>query len=167
MNILGCIQQKKYDLRIHQNQSKWCSISTVVKVGAVVLGLLLIGMSIAMYFSNVNAIAAYVTGGIGGATTIAIAIWSIIDCMPIVLKELTRKVTIKLTKMEGSPNVTEEEVAELLKNHPHAKRLVLNLRIHRVDSNWNPDFTALETLFTKNADKSNGICYVYDRKKIV
>jgi hypothetical protein len=167
MSHLGRVGENQGEATVHQNTCSLCSTLTMIKVGAVVLGLLLVGAGIAMYFLSVNAIAAYVTGGLGGAAILGVAIWSVVDCLKGKngAKEVgVRELILDLSKVDANPKITEEEVAELLRNNPNLKKLRIELRPHSMDTNWDPDFKALDVHFKFNFGQSSGSWYIYDRK---
>lgn len=58
----------------------WPTYPTVCKITALVMGLLLIGAAVAMHYHNVNAIAVYVTSGIGGVATLVSVIATVVSC---------------------------------------------------------------------------------------
>ena len=80
MTLSGVEANQKSET-VHQKHSIECLTPTSIKVKAIVLGLLLAGAGLTLYFLHINAIAAYITGGLGGATILGAAIWSIIDCL--------------------------------------------------------------------------------------
>ena len=82
MSTLRVDQEPQFrgaDKPVHQNTSR--PRSTWIKVGGVVFGLLLVMVGGGLYFSHVNAIAAYTAGGIGGSVILGVAVWSIINCL--------------------------------------------------------------------------------------
>lgn len=167
MSYLGRVGGNQAGQTVHQTLSQSFT-STMVKTGAVVLGLLFIGAGTAMYFLNVNAIATYVAGGLGGVTILGVLVWNIIDYLrgenggvkDIGVKEFI----LDLSEVEGTLKITEEEVAELLKNNPNLKKLRIKLPLHRMDTKSDPDFKALDAHFKRNFGQSSGTWDIYDRK---
>lgn len=157
------VQGNRDDQTIYQNRTGGCLTPTTIKVGAVVFGLLLIGAGVAMYFLHVNALAAYITGGVGGAVIIGVAIWSIIGCCLRGKNVGMREFTLELTLSQAA-TITEEEVATILKDNPNLNQLRVDCRSHRMDTNGDRDFKALDAHFTQNIGKSSDAWYIYDRK---
>jgi hypothetical protein len=58
----------------------FCNNSTIIKVLSIVLGLLLVGGAIAAYIYQVNAIAVYTMGGVGGVLILTTVIRCILHC---------------------------------------------------------------------------------------
>lgn len=131
------VEANQDDQATHRDTSDGCLTPTTIKVGAVVLGLLLVGAGLAMYFLHVNAIAAYITDGVGGATILGVAVWSIIDCLRGKNENSEREGNNSgvrevipdlpdLSKIASYPQITENDVNELrrenfsTKSHIHS-----------------------------------------------
>lgn len=164
MSCLG-IEKKQMEKTVLQNTSSRCATPITIKVGVLVLGLLLIGAGSAMNFLHVNVTASFVTGGLGGATILGLVIWSVVDCQRGKAKDLgVRELKVELSKVEDNSKIAEDKVAELLRNNPNLEKLTVVLQLHRMDTNWEPDFKALDAHFKRNVGESSGSQYVYDRK---
>ena len=178
MSFVKLADTNHVEATVHQSISNSCLTPTTIKVGGVVLGLLLVAAGLTMYFLNINAIAAYITGGMGGASILGVAIWSIKDCLRDInesskthkvieeVKESSINVgvlefTLDLVQNEGSPKVTEDAVAELLRIYPNLTTLKVTFRPNSLVNN---SFEALEANFNRIPGKSSGHEYTFERK---
>jgi len=64
----------------YQESQPCCCNSNALKISLVVFGLLLIGGAIASHIGQVNAVAVYTMGGVGGVLILATIIGSLIHC---------------------------------------------------------------------------------------
>lgn len=129
MNHLGRVEENQGQQVVQQNTSGRCTTPSMIKVGALVIGLLLVGTGTAMYFLNVNAIAAYVTGGLGGVAILGVVIWSIVDYRRSKngdnMNTDVSEFALDLNQVKDG-KITEEKIAALLKDNPNLQKLIIH-----------------------------------------
>lgn len=89
------------------------STITLLKIGGLVLGLLLVIAGISMYFCHAKTMDAYVVGGYGLVGMLGCAIWSIVDCV----REKNSDI-----KLSAKTKRTREDVKAFVKANPEFRK---------------------------------------------